>query len=516
MALTLTHRSDGAVDPTDDQGNGYETEDPIVSPQKQKLPSPTLQRNIFSVCEPDENDSAHTPGSPPALEMRKRRKRRDSSLLNDIMPEADIEPTHGSLAISPRIPKTGSKRKFNASEDGEHVSTDCGSDDFQFTRVTERPARVLRESDFEDENAALESNPKKVDSPPKREKPRTVRRVLGPSKSSWYMLLSTDNFSNVIIAESTNVDVNSPMKKRTTHAKLSATKGEVLQKPQRMSKAVLSGSFPNLGHGETKVAEIHAIEEPRTQPQRDEVTIHKEDLFSRKEELLPLSNDTQPPEIAPPTSDENQPARMRPSRRSRGAVSYAEPNLRDKMRRPTKELVDAVAGERYRRISKAYPVKGTSDNQDAGAHDVARHQKFDQGTNDLNGQGLPQRVRSDASTTENAEQSASGPVVSTLVAGTKRRTQTKRTSVAKPDIGPDHQTTKLDGDDAGQVPQRQSRRHSTNPSRSGVDIRLPEDTSTYDELMNDSQGSLELNMANVGGEGRRAQRHSTRRRTTMV
>lgn len=42
----------------------------------------------------------------------------------------------------------------------------------------------------------------------------------------------------------------------------------------------------------------------------------------------------------------------RPSRRSRPAVSYAEPNLRAKMRRPTKELVGAVEGERViRRIS---------------------------------------------------------------------------------------------------------------------------------------------------------------------
>ncbi|KXJ97131.1 hypothetical protein Micbo1qcDRAFT_211411 [Microdochium bolleyi] len=35
----------------------------------------------------------------------------------------------------------------------------------------------------------------------------------------------------------------------------------------------------------------------------------------------------------------------RASRRARSAVSYAEPNLRDKMRRPTKELYDAVSGE---------------------------------------------------------------------------------------------------------------------------------------------------------------------------
>ncbi|RDA87196.1 hypothetical protein CP532_2524 [Ophiocordyceps camponoti-leonardi (nom. inval.)] len=35
----------------------------------------------------------------------------------------------------------------------------------------------------------------------------------------------------------------------------------------------------------------------------------------------------------------------RTSRRSRAAISYAEPNLRDKMRRPSKQLFDAVAGE---------------------------------------------------------------------------------------------------------------------------------------------------------------------------
>jgi hypothetical protein len=41
----------------------------------------------------------------------------------------------------------------------------------------------------------------------------------------------------------------------------------------------------------------------------------------------------------------------RSSRRSRGTVSYTEPNLRDKMRRPTKELVDAVTDDRHHRAS---------------------------------------------------------------------------------------------------------------------------------------------------------------------
>lgn len=50
----------------------------------------------------------------------------------------------------------------------------------------------------------------------------------------------------------------------------------------------------------------------------------------------------------------------RPSRRPRGAVSYAEPNLRDKMRRPTKELAPAVA-ESSRHHQRATSAQAESD-----------------------------------------------------------------------------------------------------------------------------------------------------------
>lgn len=47
----------------------------------------------------------------------------------------------------------------------------------------------------------------------------------------------------------------------------------------------------------------------------------------------------------------------RPTRRPRGTISYVEPNLRDKMRRPTNELVDAVVTDRFRRISSSQVEK---------------------------------------------------------------------------------------------------------------------------------------------------------------
>ena len=52
------------------------------------------------------------------------------------------------------------------------------------------------------------------------------------------------------------------------------------------------------------------------------------------------------PHDTPPPADISSTGEMfRPSRRVRASISYAEPNLRDKMRRPTKQLFDAVAGE---------------------------------------------------------------------------------------------------------------------------------------------------------------------------
>lgn len=62
-----------------------------------------------------------------------------------------------------------------------------------------------------------------------------------------------------------------------------------------------------------------------------------------------------PRDTPPPADISSYGETSRPSRRARASVSYAEPNLRDKMRRPTKELLDAVTGEgKYRRSSLAH------------------------------------------------------------------------------------------------------------------------------------------------------------------
>lgn len=47
----------------------------------------------------------------------------------------------------------------------------------------------------------------------------------------------------------------------------------------------------------------------------------------------------------------------RPTRRQRAVVSYAEPNLRAKMRRPTSEFIAAVGGDQGRRVSGSQPSR---------------------------------------------------------------------------------------------------------------------------------------------------------------
>ena len=82
---------------------------------------------------------------------------------------------------------------------------------------------------------------------------------------------------------------------------------------------------------------------------------HPSDLFSpgpsEPSAARPDSRDTPPPpDLGPDTGTGSF---GRASRRPKGSVNYAQPNLRDKMRRPTKELVDAVGAEERARIANA-------------------------------------------------------------------------------------------------------------------------------------------------------------------
>ena len=99
-------------------------------------------------------------------------------------------------------------------------------------------------------------------------------------------------------------------------------------------------------------------------------------LSSQPPDSRPDSRDTPPPgDIHPDVSSKSSTSTSmsRTTRRPRGSVSYTEPNLRDKMRRPGKELVDAVgADERIQRAPSVKaddrPVSQSSLNADDDVH----------------------------------------------------------------------------------------------------------------------------------------------------
>lgn len=140
--------------------------------------------------------------------------------------------------------------------------------------------------------------------------------------------------------KSTNADVSSPRK-----AMKDATPGGVQKEPARGPK----------GRSVTAEGRVHRsplkVEIPPPEPSAtiDVVLEPKTPLLSAMPSSPATPNRPTQQEIphdTPPPSDISfNGETSRPSRRARSAVSYAEPNLRDKMRRPTKELLDAVTGE---------------------------------------------------------------------------------------------------------------------------------------------------------------------------
>jgi Shugoshin C terminus len=157
----------------------------------------------------------------------------------------------------------------------------------------------------------------------------------------------TDTFT-----ESVNTDpVVSPAKTRQTS---SDKPGDPEKKD--LPKARQPVSFKD----KSSIRQIRPIK-PATEAERPQVAEVRvtpvtpapidDDVFSpssRPSTARAESRDTPPPgDLA--SSDAN--AAARPSRRQRSAVSYAEPSLRDKMRRPGKEMVDAVTGARRGSVS---------------------------------------------------------------------------------------------------------------------------------------------------------------------
>jgi hypothetical protein len=304
--------ADAEVDTTDSPDIGPPPVSQFVDEEPVKIDLPKRTQK---------DDNEELSGLDPALSinLEQRRKRKDSTGSSESRRASKGEVSRGVREAAGSL-KTGAKRKLSVRDDDEPTLPvpPSSPDGFKYTKVvcedktkakvlppTEKPSgRITREL------AVARGAP--------REKPvastTTARKVLAPKSVND----SPKKNSKGLILEDAKSAKPEPLKSNPV-------------KERAREKR------PNSVQVETLVESIIPSVEVQPEPE----TPAAPDIFSPSSSQPSTARESRdtppPPDLGPGTEGQ------RPSRRARPAVSYAEPNLRDKMRRPTKELVDAVS-----------------------------------------------------------------------------------------------------------------------------------------------------------------------------
>ncbi|OJD21115.1 hypothetical protein ACJ73_07547 [Blastomyces percursus] len=434
------------------------------SPEIISTPVPTIPNAVDSSVDEElsmifgANENTIQP-SPSISNLGARRRDRDSSLRNRTPRSKTMECKEQEF-VPIHISKSGSKRKLSVRDDDEDLmSQDLNNqDDFQYTRLT----YTSRNPDVEPEGTPTKANANKGES--QRMERTTVRRALGP--------------------KSTNIKQrSSPTKKNAGARGWEKEIPKLNPKPPKnrshdtIDKPIRTVHVPAVEQTKQDVVDI-ALGPEQTLAEENKDTASRlstERASTNTLETLLEARDTPP---LPTTGA------TRPSRRSRGSISYAEPNLRDKMRRPTKELLDAVSGDvRFRRSSKSDLDMAKERCSEESSHnfDVSSMAYNDSCASSLEGKEnfmteLPSNVTADRKrrtltttkfdfvTVPETGPSTSSVAISTLMVGSKRRSHRERDTAEsfadyEQDVG------------AGSGSTRSSRRHSSNPTTGGTNSR---------------------------------------------
>ncbi|CAJ0552830.1 Ff.00g009080.m01.CDS01 [Fusarium sp. VM40] len=356
-----------------------EEEDPVKidSPTRSRptqIPTPTVQESPKSRLAPPEtftSPQANKTLPRPSPEKKKKEEitkpKETTPIETKPLATRSIETNTQHLVIETPVPqaqpvKIGSKRKLAARDD----------------MVTSRPSRTNNEN--ENSQAAIEKS-----ASGEKAGGRVVKELTGVRKDVRDKANAT-GARKPLAAKSTNGDMTSPKKisKPIAIDEVTAAKADLVR-----SKA--SQDRPKSKSRSLAPITIETVLAP--QPSAPEVVEMPPNLGTPLTDsalLLPNSPDSAAPVDTgrggtPPPGDVNASREPpRPSRRNRTAVSYAEPNLRDKMRRPTKDMLDAVAGEgKYaRRSSVAEQAPDTARvKRESGAEDLWKKLPSADGTN---------------------------------------------------------------------------------------------------------------------------------------
>ena len=367
--------SDDAIDSTDSPEIGP----PPVSQFVEEDPV-----KIDLAIRPHNPDNKEIPGLNPALSanLEQRKKRKDSVGGPESKRVVRIEAKNGRESTGSL--KTGAKRKLGVREDDEREigpkPVHDSLDDFNFTRVAAEDKSRNRLSQYEKHpnkttrELATARGVSREKQPPSTVIVPSTRKVLAPKSVNNSPLKG----SRAIISDNHKV-----LKADTSK------ENPVRQRSKERGQESLSSKLSV----EPAIDSVEIQTEPETPAGLGVFSPSSQPSTARAE-----SRDTPPPpDLGPGTEGQ------RPSRRARGAVSYAEPNLRDKMRRPTKELVDAVGADA--KVHRTSIIKV----EDDGASDAVKI-KPEPGADDA----WKKMPVASSSTVENSPLSGKAPVSDTL------------------------------------------------------------------------------------------------------
>ena len=307
----------------------------------------------------DQTDQQAPSGQPQPTEdfvlqnIEQRRKRRTSSLVADL----DIGNVEVGIKFESEADdgtaKRSTKRKLDvASLDRESergIKHAVFSEDFAFQRKpASKPVVTSRKSNRFSrplDRQMVESVPTDTSSPNRERKALAPKSTNSPTKKS----------SSLKGIEHKPSRDETDKARKANHSNLGVAQGR--RRPA-----------PDPQPSRPAVSSVSHVEPPVSQPSR-QASIHGTDEIDVPPKTPLLSDDILSPQTSEPSEPPNRRMKQeaviqnsledvlngsigRASRRAKTAVSYAEPSLRDKMRRPGKELVGAVEGyERKHRES---------------------------------------------------------------------------------------------------------------------------------------------------------------------
>ncbi|KAF2769649.1 hypothetical protein EJ03DRAFT_327255 [Teratosphaeria nubilosa] len=307
----------------------FDYEDP-VKPQT----SPTASRSS-PVDSKEEEDAL--PRLSVNLETRRRRKDGQQKLTEirrrSILPQSPEREGEGSTIL-----RTGAKRKL-ADREMDRPIRPLVKDEFTFSR---KPAPSEAKSlELDDVSPSVEANSEPVvelkPDEPSQEVQKPARRVLGEKSANMSPRKVAISRGNGDDSEPEKPEKRAPGRSKTT------TAGSRTRAKRLSFLPLPSPSRDNA----PEVVDIAPPTEPRPNNLPPK-TPAASDLFSPTPSV-PSGKPEDGRAGTPPPGDLSTMSittdgGMRPSRRARGTVNYAEPSLNAKMRRPGKQMVDAISG----------------------------------------------------------------------------------------------------------------------------------------------------------------------------